>query len=76
MMFQLSQRHLQSRNFVKSSSVSLLMLSALYSQLPTKLQYAVELASEKGASTWLTARPLAEHGFAISKLAFRDGLCL
>lgn len=50
--------------------------SALYSRLPAKLQYAVELASEKGASTWLTARPLAEHGFAISKLSFRDGLCL
>ena len=48
----------------------------LHRRLPPKLQFAQELASEKGASRWLTARPLAEHGFDIPKSAFRDALCL
>ena len=29
-----------------------------------------------GASSWLTCRPIARHGFALSKGEFRDGLCL
>ena len=31
---------------------------------------------KSGASTWLTALPLEEHGFALHKGAFRDALCL
>ena len=50
--------------------------TALHNRLPPKLQYTRELASEKGASSWLTACPLEEHGFAIAKSAFRDALCL
>ena len=33
-------------------------------------------ASEKGASSWLTALPLNHHGFSLHKGAFRDELCL
>ena len=44
--------------------------------LPSSLQKAVEIAQEPGASTWLTALPIAEHGFALHKGAFRDALCL
>ena len=40
--------------------------------LPDPLQRAVDLAKEKGSSTWLTALPLAEHGFALHKRAFQD----
>ena len=29
-----------------------------------------------GASSWLSAMPLAEHGFSLSKREFRDGLAL
>ena len=36
---------------------------------------AISLA-EKGASSWLTCRPISRHGFALSKAEFRDGLCL
>ena len=32
-------------------------------QLPQPLQRAMDLASEKGASTWLTALPLQHQGF-------------
>ena len=40
------------------------------------LQRAMELASEKGASSWLTALPLAEFGFSLHKGAFRDAVAL
>ena len=45
----------------------------LLPQLTTRLQMAVSLAQEKGASSWLTALPVQEHSFSI---AFRDALAL
>ena len=36
----------------------------------------MELSWEKGASTWLTALPIDDHGFALHKSAFRDALSL
>ena len=36
----------------------------LLPQLTTRLQMAVGLAQEKGASSWLTALPVQEHGFS------------
>ena len=48
----------------------------LYSQLSDSLQRAVNLAKEKGASTWLTVLPLTYHGFALHKSAFHDALAL
>ena len=44
--------------------------------LPVSLQRAVDLAKEKGSSTWLTALPLVEHGFALHRGAFHDALAL
>ncbi|XP_065189589.1 uncharacterized protein LOC135820204 [Sycon ciliatum] len=41
-----------------------------------ELELQLTLASEKGASSWLTCRPLAIHGFRLSKAEFRDALCL
>ncbi len=40
------------------------------------MKQAMELAQEKGASTWLSALPLNEHGFTLHKSAFRDALAL
>ena len=37
---------------------------------------AIELAKEKGASSWLTAIPLREYGFNLHKSAFRDAIAL
>ena len=48
----------------------------LKERLPPCLKQAMELASEKGASSWLTALPITEHGFTLHKGAFRDALCL
>ena len=51
-------------------------MQQLQPQLPAPLQRAVSLAQEKGASSWLSARPVEEHGFALHKSAFRDALSL
>ena len=50
--------------------------SNLFNSLPSSLQKAMTLAQEKGASSWLTALPIDEHGFALHKTAFRDALAL
>ena len=44
--------------------------------LPATLQKSLELASEKGASAWLTTLSIEEHGFSLHKQAFRDALCV
>ena len=44
--------------------------------LPASLWRAVDLTKEKGSSTWLSALPLVEHGFALHKGAFHDALAL
>ncbi len=36
----------------------------------------MELAQERGASSWLTTIPIAEHGFCLHKGAFVDALAL
>ena len=49
---------------------------ALKDVLPSNLKRAMDVSTEKGASSWLTTLPIAEHGFALHKGAFRDALCL
>ena len=39
-------------------------------------QRSLELAAEKGASSWLSVLPIARHGFTLHKTAFKDALCL
>ena len=52
------------------------VMAGLLEGAPRHLVRSVELAKEKGASAWLTCRPLRKYGFALSKGEFRDGLCL
>ena len=44
--------------------------------LPADLKCIVSLSGDKGASSWLSALPVEEHGFALHKGAFRDAICL
>ena len=48
----------------------------LNESLPGPLQRCVEIASEKGVSTWLEALPIREHGFHLSRTEFRDSISL
>ena len=45
-------------------------------EIPATLRSAMELGTEKGVSTWLTALPLQEQGFNLNKQEFHDALCL
>ena len=46
------------------------------SDLDDKQKYALERASEKGASCWLNALPMKCYRFNLTKSEFRDGLAL
>ena len=48
----------------------------VHDQLPPQLKRCVDLAQEKGSSSWLSVLPLEEHGFYLHKGEFRDALCL
>ena len=50
--------------------------SNLKESISTTLQKSMDLAAEKGASSWLTAIPIEEHGFTLHKQAFKDALCI
>ena len=44
--------------------------------LPPDLLQAVQQTRDKGASSWLNAIPIEEHGLPLNKHEFRDSLCL
>ena len=43
---------------------------------PDHLSKAVELAQDKGSSSWLTTLPLEKYGFSLTKSEFKDALSL
>ena len=51
-------------------------ISNIKSVLSTEQRYALERASEKGATAWLNVLPLKRYGFQLNKSEFRDGLSL
>ena len=52
------------------------LVDSLMKSLSDNLSYAVCLAQEKGASSWLCTLPIREYGYALHKGAFRDALAL
>ena len=48
----------------------------IYKLLPPLLQRCFDQACEKGSSFWLSALPIADHGFHLNNGEFRDALCL
>ena len=51
-------------------------VAELEERLANDMKRAMQVSTEKGASSWLVTLPIAEHGFALHKGAFRDALCL
>ena len=45
-------------------------------RLSVDRQRLIDIACEKGASSWLSALPIREHGFDLHKGAFRDAICI
>ena len=52
------------------------MANHIYHQLPVAKCRLMDCARENGVSSWLSALPIEEHEFTLSKGAFRDALCL
>ena len=50
--------------------------NSVYAQLTPDAKRCVDLAREKGSSSWLSVLPLEEHGFLLHKGEFRDALSL
>ena len=44
--------------------------------LSERMRRTIELASEKGASTWLTSLPLKVYGFRLNKQQLQDAICM
>ena len=51
-------------------------LKRVKTSLPTGTKRAVELATEKGASNWLTVIPIKDLNFNLNKREFRDAISL
>ena len=73
---QLEQRQVKARFRSDNRSDIAKEADTLKPNLPKAKQLAVEQASEKGASSWLTTISLSKYGFTLHKQAFRDALCL
>jgi len=58
------------------SAVMVSSRDALLEQAPPSLKRSLGLASERGASNWLTVLPVQEHGFTLHKTAFHDAVAL
>ena len=69
---------IEAKNTVRKQRLKDLKSSAtnIKSSLSDSLRHAVDLAQEKGASSWLSSLPLAEFGFSLHKGDFTDALAL
>ena len=76
--FETLEAQLVAKSDIQRSKRQVKMANAshLKTSLPAPLQHSMSLAQEKGASSWLTALPVEEFGFALHKGAFRDALAL
>lgn len=50
--------------------------TAIKNEQPASRQKSLDQASEQGASSWLSALPIASHGLSLTKSEFHDALCL
>ena len=57
----------------KRFQVELELIKSLVDPLTAK---SIEFATEKSASSWLTALPLKSMGYVLNKQEFRDAICL
>ncbi len=51
-------------------------LDQIKNECNTAMKRIIELASEKGSSSWLTSLPLKQYGFRLNKQEFHDAICL
>lgn len=79
------QHHLPEDSAVKSSKQTFQhkrdedvkeRVKSVYERASLKTKRALDLATEKGSSVWLTVLPLQERGYNLNKREFRDAIKL
>ncbi len=65
-----AKKDVRTLNRIRHAQHAKMVKDHLY--LPSDLKYHAKLASEKGASPWLSVIPTNEHGFHLHKGEFRD----
>ena len=71
-----SQLTLKQEEKSRRRNVSSAEAVAVKESLSSEMQRILSLASEKGASAWLTCLPIEEFGFSLHRRAFLDSLAL
>ena len=66
----LSVVHLQKKSTMKA------IAEQLEHEVPKAMKRSIDLAKEKGASTWLSVLSLIKHDLLLHKSAFHDKLCI
>ena len=73
--FSLQQRR-KNQVYKSNRAESKQRLTEVLDECSNDLKRMVLLASERGASAWLTMLPIETEGFSLTKSNFRDALCL
>ena len=60
----------------KSRAAAKSRIDKIDESLSPYLLQAVQQTRDEGASSWLNAIPIEEHGLALNKQEFKDSLCL
>ena len=76
--FECLEAQMSAKSLIKQQrrEQSTLTADTIKQRLTSAHTRALELASERGASNWLTSLPISEFGFSLHKGAFVDALCL
>ena len=70
------QQQIKSRTRTEHRQDLSTLAKHLIEQLPDTQQKCALVAQERGASSWLTALPLAQHGFSLTRGEFHDAIAL
>jgi hypothetical protein len=70
------QKKIQTMQKAAANKRYTVTLAEIEAEAPAPLKLAIKLAREKGASSWVTARPLLDHSTVLHKGDFRDAIYL
>ena len=64
------------KSMLKRRTAAKSRIDRIHESLTPDLLQAVQQTRDKGASSWLNAIAIEEHGLPLNKQEFRDSLCL
>ena len=72
----MEQRHAKTALVQQKAELIVETTERVLGEVQAEQRQMIEVAAEKGASSWLTTLPVEEHGFYLSKTAFWDAIHL